>query len=55
MFTYKDMTFCANKKCTKECPRRLTPKIEETCKNEGWWYACAFFNCEDNKSVEEMS
>ena len=41
---YRDMTWCVNKSCTKECDRRLTPYVEAICKDEGWWYAVAEFN-----------
>lgn len=49
---YRDMTYCVNKVCKKECSRRLTPYIEEICKDEGWWYAVADFNCEDKEDAD---
>ena len=49
---YKDITWCANKTCTKECDRRLTPYVEAICKDEGWWYAVADFNCEDKEDAD---
>ncbi len=33
MYTYKDMTFCANKNCpNKQCYRKLTDKIKKMSK-----------------------
>ena len=44
---YKDITFCTNKECKKECDRRLTCKIEEAAKQFGLPLAVASFICLD--------
>lgn len=56
MITYRDMTFCVNKECIKECKRRLTPQIEEEAKQFGLPLALAEFTCnkEDrNKDIPQ--
>lgn len=45
MITYRDMTFCVNKECTKECKRRLTPQIEKEAEQFGLPLAIAEFMC----------
>lgn len=51
MITYRDMTFCVNKSCTKECKRRLTPQIEQAAEQYGLPIAMSEFICLDE--VEE--
>lgn len=54
MLCYKDMTFCVNAECTKECHRRLTPVVQSAARK---WFgsddapiAVSSFNC---STVEE--
>lgn len=50
MITYKDMTFCVNKLCRKDCNRRLTPEINKEAEENGLWLAVAVFDCEEENA-----
>ena len=35
MYCYRDITFCVNKECLKECSIRLTKEIEKSAERAG--------------------
>lgn len=49
MLCYKDMTFCVNTQCKRQCSRRLTQEVQAAA--EKWWgsdqapIAVSDFNC----------
>lgn len=50
---YKDITWCVNKQCTKECDRRYTEEVAQEAKECGYLVCVSDFNCEDDN--EKMS
>lgn len=57
MFTYKDMTFCSNKKCKNHdyCYRRLTEEIKEAARKYKIPIACSDeYKCSNFKGEDEV-
>lgn len=45
MIVYKDMTFCSNRGCKKECRRKLTDEVLQEADSLGLWLSVADFDC----------
>lgn len=54
MYTYRDMTFCINKDCEKECSRRLTPEIILQARKYKVAISYADFKCEDKDNESNV-
>ena len=54
MTYYKDITWCANKTCIKDCLRKLTPQIEQEAIEGNWWLSVADFDCEENETNDYL-
>ena len=52
MITYRDMTFCDNKNCKKDCYRKLTKEVCKKANEFGLPISVAIFDCdeEDNEN-----
>jgi hypothetical protein len=46
MLTYRDRTYCNNKKCERtECPRRLTEEVCKAAEKAGMYVGVTTYDC----------
>lgn len=52
MICYKDMTFCANRNCEKDCKRKITEKVIQESNLYNLNLSVAGFVCNEENNFE---